>query len=197
MQVILLDNRWFRGSLIPDTRSDEERTALGITGSMGLTPNTSQGMTLLGGPQWAWREDQLQKAADVRLICSGRQIVNDNKGMQEWGNFSLERQRLFDLIDKTKAGGVVLLSGNVHYTEISKTDGGAYPLYDFTSSGMTHNSEFYAAVKNPYRVSGPYTKNNFGLVDIDWSKKPSPVLSLTNEAINKDTITVKCCIIRV
>lgn len=178
VQVILLDNRWFRGPLIPDTRSEEERKALGISGSMGLTPNKDPSVTLLGEPQWQWLEEQLRKPADIRLINSGTQIVNDAKGMQEWGNFPIERKKLFDLVTKTGAKGVLLLSGNVHYTEVSKTDEGPYPLYDFTSSGMTHNSVAYAELKNPYRVDGPYTKNNFGLIEIDWQAKPAVTIAL-------------------
>ena len=104
--------------------------------------------------------------------------MNDAKGMQEWGNFPHERKRHFDLVGSTGAKGVVLLSGNVHYAEVSKTEEGRYPLYDFTSSGMTHNSTAYAEFGNPYRVSGPYTENNFGLVEIDWDADPSPVISM-------------------
>ncbi len=177
VQVILLDNRWNRGPLTPDTRSNEERAALGLSGSMGHTPNGDPAVPLLGESQWQWLEEQLKQPAEVRLICSGTQIVNDAKGMQEWGNFPHERKRLFDLIGKTGAKGVVVLSGNVHYSEVSKTDEGLYPLYDFTSSGMTHNSTVYAEFKNPYRVSGPYTENNFGLVEIDWNARPAPAIT--------------------
>jgi len=187
VQVILLDNRWFRGPLIPDTRSEEERKALGLSGSMGLTPNKDPSVTLLGEPQWQWLEEQLRKPADIRLINSGTQIVNNAKGMQEWGNFPLERKKLFDLIARTGAKGVVLLSGNVHYTEVSKTDEGPYSLYDFTSSGMTHNSPAYAEYKNPYRAAGPYTKNNFGLVEIDWQAKPAVTITLKTIALDGAT----------
>ena len=43
VQVILLDNRWNRGPLLPDTRSTEARHALGLTGSMGHQPNRDPG----------------------------------------------------------------------------------------------------------------------------------------------------------
>lgn len=188
LQVIMLDNRWNRGPLIPDTRSDEERAALGISGSMGHTPNDDPSVTLLGKNQWKWLEEQLTQPSEVRLICSGTQIVNDAKGMQEWGNFPHERKRLFDLVGFTGAKGVILLSGNVHYTEISKTDEGRYPLYDFTSSGMTHNSTTYAEFANPYRVSGPYTENNFGLVEINWNTSPSPEINM--QAVSKNGTTI-------
>ena len=44
------------------------------------------------------------------------------KGMDEWGCFPHERRRLFDLILATKAHGVILLSGNVHFAEISQVE---------------------------------------------------------------------------
>jgi alkaline phosphatase D len=186
VQVILLDNRWNRGALIPDTRSKEEREAMGIFGSMGHTPNEDPTATLLGETQWAWLEQQLRKPAEVRLIASGTQIVPDQKGMQEWGNFPLERKRLFDLIDMTGAKGVVLLSGNVHFAELSKTDEGPYPLYDFTSSGMTHVNTTYPKAPNRYRVGGPFIEHNFGLVEIDWTAGPNPSIRL--KAIGIDGI---------
>ena len=145
---------------------------------MGHTPNDDPAATLLGDAQWQWLEQQLRKPAEVRLIASGTQVVPDQKGMQEWGNFPLERKRLFDLIEQTGANGVILLSGNVHFAEVSKTDEGPYPLYDFTSSGMTHVSEIYPRANNRYRVAGPFVEHNFGLIEIDWEATPGPVTYL-------------------
>lgn len=187
VQVIMLDNRWNRGPLIPDSRSDELRASLGVFGSMGHTPSQNVSDTLLGESQWRWLEQQLKQPADIRLICSGTQIVNDTKGMQEWGNFPHERQRLFDLIRRSRANGVVLLSGNVHYSEVSRTEEGLYTIYDFTASGMTHNSPEYARVETPYRVSGPYAKPNFGLIDIDWESVPAPVIRLKSIGLDGRT----------
>ena len=72
---------------------------------------------------------------------------------------------------------VVLLSGNVHFAELSRTDEGPYPLFDFTSSGLTHVNEEYPGAANPHRVAGPYVDLNFGLVEIEWEAEP-PVLRL-------------------
>ena len=177
-QVILLDNRWNRGALIADTRSKQEREALGIFGSMGHTPNNNPTATLLGDTQWQWLEEQLRLPAEIRFIGSGTQIVADQKGMQEWGNFPLERKRLFELIQRTSANGVILLSGNVHFAELSRTDEGPYPLYDFTSSGMTHINEVYPKVSNPYRVAGPFVEHNFATIEIMWDVKPNPIVLL-------------------
>jgi hypothetical protein len=56
-------------------------------------------VTLLGEEQWAWLERQLRQPAEVRFIASSTQIVADQKGMDEWGNYPHERSRLFDLIE--------------------------------------------------------------------------------------------------
>lgn len=179
VQIILLDNRYFKGPYISDKRSEEERKSLGLSGSMGkYLPNTDPNVTLLGDQQWHWLEKQLKKTAEIRLVVSGTQIIPDEKGMEEWGNFPLERKKLFRLIKTTGANGVILLTGNVHFAEVSMIDTGAYPLYDFTASGLDHTNENYAKAKNSYRVAGPYYEHNFGLVEIDWKAKPSLLVTL-------------------
>ena len=107
--------------------------------------------------------------------------------MDEWGCIPHERQRLFDLIKTTEANGVILLSGNVHFAEISKVESKAYPLLDFTSSGLTHINEAYAKADNDYRVAGPLADLNFGLVEIDWSAKPSTLITLNAVAFDGST----------
>jgi alkaline phosphatase D len=176
VQIILLDTRYFKGPFV--LRSKEEKSALGLSGSLGnYLPNTDPEVTLLGEEQWKWLEQQLQQPAEVRLIASSTQIVSDQKGMDEWGNYPLERRKLFDLIARTEAAGVVFLSGNVHFAELSKSDEGPYPLYDLTSSGLTHINEEYPQAVNPYRVAGPFVDLNFGLIEINWDANPQPLIT--------------------
>ncbi len=164
-QVILLDTRTFKS---PPRLADRPE---GAGGSLGkYAPNDDPEATLLGEPQWKWLEEQLRQPAEIRLIASSGQIVADEKGMDEWGNYPLERQRLFGLIASTGAEGVILLSGNVHFAEISRTDEAPYPLYDFTSSGLTHVNGEYPKAPNRDRVAGPYVDLNFGLLEIDWDE---------------------------
>ncbi len=188
VQIILLDTRFFKGPPLTSGLSKEEKAALGLTGSLGnYVPNKNPEVTLLGGEQWAWLEWQLRKPAEVRFIASSTQVVADEKGMDEWGNYPLERTRLFDLIRETSASGVILLSGNVHFAEISETMDGPYPLVDFTSSGLTHVNEEYAKAKNSYRVAGPYAEVNFGLIEIDWSDHTGPSITLKTIGIDGKT----------
>jgi alkaline phosphatase D len=169
VQVILLDTKYNRSSFRKDPTPKEERLKAGKVG--GYLPDDDPGKTHLGEEQWRWLEGELKKPADLRLLCSSTQVVPDEKGMDEWGNFPRERRRLFDLIDKTGAEGVIILSGNVHFAELSKSGDGPYPLYDLTSSGMTHITEAYAKAPNRHRVKGSFAEINFGLVEIDWEAK--------------------------
>jgi alkaline phosphatase D len=176
VQIILLDTRWFKSPFKKDPRSKEELKRIGKVGI--YIPNTDPEATLLGEIQWQWLEEQLKLPAEVRLIVSSTQIIANEKGMDEWGDYPADRQRLFDLIGSTNANGVILLSGNVHFAEISRTDQGPYPLYDFTSSGLTHVNETYGNAPNSFRVAGPYIDLNFGLVEIDWQRQHSPEINL-------------------
>lgn len=56
----------------------------------------------------------------------------------------------------------------MHFAEASELDG----LVEFTSSGMTHVNEVYATAPNRHRVAGPYVDHQFGLVEIEWERKP-------------------------
>jgi alkaline phosphatase D len=184
VQIILLDTKSFRSEFRRDPRTPEERKATGKVGK--YLPRTEPTATLLGEAQWEWLAQQLEQPAELRLVVSSTQVVADEKGMDEWGVFPRERQRLFDLIDSTGAEGVLLLSGNVHFTEVSRFDGNAYPLYDFTASGMTHVNPDYAAARSDYRVAGPFVEHNIGLVEIDWDTEPAPVIRLA--ALGVDSV---------
>jgi alkaline phosphatase D len=176
IQIILLDVRYFRTPPLPDTRSAEEKKALNIAGV--FAPNDDPTATILGGTQWRWLEEQFRKPAEVRLLVSAYPLIPDEVGRDSWGNFPLERQKMFKLIEKTKANGVVILSGDIHFSEISKTDEGPYPLLDFTSSALAAPSVGIEKFVNSFRISTTYSEVNFGLVEIDWEAQPVPQVML-------------------
>ena len=81
---------------------------------------------------------------------------------------------MIDLIKKTRASGVLFISGDVHYGEISKLNAeGCYPLYDVTSSGIT--STWYFATPNAQRIEGPVMDNHFGKITIGWQEQDPPI----------------------
>jgi alkaline phosphatase D len=176
VQVILLDTRYFKTRMKGDKRSDEEKKRLNLVG--WYVPTDDPEATILGEEQWAWLEEQLKEPADLRIIASSIQVIADEKGMESWGNAPRERERLYQLIEKTGAEGVLFISGDVHFSEISKVDDGPYPFVDFTSSGLTNSEPSWAAAVNTHRTSPiAYAKPTFGLIEIDW-EAPSPKITL-------------------
>ena len=166
LQVILLDTRTFRDDLriYRGELHREERYFY----PLDYYPHATQDSTLLGELQWQWLESELTRPADVRIICSSTQFGIEYNGYEAWANFPHEQQKMLELIKKTKAEGVIFLSGDVHYSEISKLNSpGMYPIYDFTSSGIT--STWHFATPNKNRIEGPVMDNHFGLVTIDWT----------------------------
>jgi len=164
VQVILLDTRWFRSKL----RVTDQRDA---PGKERYLPDTDPQKTMLGEAQWQWLETQLKQAAEVRLIVSGVQVIVEGHGWEGWGNFPREQEKLKQLIVNTGAKGVVLLSGDRHIGAIYKSSSSlGYPLYEITSSGMTHA---WATAKEPgpNRLGELITQNHFGLIEMDWSKQ--------------------------
>ena len=82
----------------------------------------------------------------------------------------MNKKRFLDLIKSTRANGVMFITGDVHYGEISKLESkGIYPIYDITSSGITSTWLFPTPNKN--RIEGPIMDNHFGLITIDWTPK--------------------------
>lgn len=168
LQIILLDNRTFRSSL--RHYRGELNNKPEFFYPLDYYPHQIEDSVLLGEEQWKWLEAELKKPADIRIIGSGTQFGISFNGYEAWANFPHEQKRMLELIKKTKANGVFFITGDVHYAEISKLQHeGLYPIYDFTSSGIT--STWHFATPNDNRIEGPVMDNHFGLITIDWNKK--------------------------
>ncbi len=170
IQVLLLDVRTFRNDLLLyDTLAKLPRKYYFY--KPDYKPHTSPDSTLLGAGQWKWLEAELNKPADLRLICSGSQFSIEYNGYEAWANFPHEQKRMLELIKSTKANGIIFLTGDVHYAEISKLqEPGLYPIYDVTASGITSTWDFATLNKN--RIEGPVMDNHFGLLTIEWKSDP-------------------------
>lgn len=164
LQIILPDLRTFRDSLC---RGGIDEDCYGE-----YIPCTDPAKAMLGEAQWKWLEGELRKPADLRIIGSSTQFLVDFNGWEAWANLPYERERFLKLIADTKANGVVFISGDLHYAEMSRlqrTDLGLYPIYDLTSSGLTHGHT--CAGENKNRIHGAYMKPNFGMLTINWPSK--------------------------
>jgi len=164
VQIILLDTRWFRSRL----KVTDQRDA---PGKERYVPDTDPQKTMLGDAQWQWLEMQLRQPADVRLIVSGVQVMAEGHGWESWRNFPLEVEKLGQVIQRANAKGVVFLSGDRHIGAIYKSNRHAnYPLYELTSSGMTH-AWADAKEAGPNRIGDLITQNHFALIEFDWPQK--------------------------
>ncbi|ADV50039.1 hypothetical protein Celal_2757 [Cellulophaga algicola DSM 14237] len=160
VKVVVLDTRYFRTALTKDTVT-KKRTK----------PNTYGEGTVLGTTQWEWLANELNTStADFNILVSSIQVLSNEHGFETWGNFPHEVDKLQKLIADSKAKGVVVLSGDRHISEFSKTpiEGVAYPLIDFTSSGLTHVYSSYSGEANPYRVGAVVSEVSFGTLSFNF-----------------------------
>jgi alkaline phosphatase D len=122
---------------------------------------------VLGPEQWAWLEAELRGSeACVHVIGSGIQVLPEDHGYESWSRFPRARAQLLDLLRSSHAAGVVLISGDRHFAELSCAAGGAYPLYELTSSGLTHSWENHPGEPNRHRRGEVFTGKNFGLLEL-------------------------------
>jgi alkaline phosphatase D len=172
VQVLLLDTRYFRSRL----RYSNHKP---IPGGGPYEPDADPEATLLGPAQWAWLEERLREPAELRVVASSIQFAAEFHGGESWTNLPREQDRFLALLSSTRAGSVVVLSGDRHWSELSRIGG----LYDLTIGSLTQvNPE--PAPPNRNRVSGePYLGEAVGRLRIDW-EAPDPTIDL--EALGPD-----------
>lgn len=166
VQLVVPDLRYCRSEWAQTEAS--VRQELGDNGFGPYKPLLGAGVTMLGEEQWCWLEECLNRPARLRIIVSSIQLIPEGRGWESWSNFPAEKQRFLDLINLTGAEGVMVVSGDTHYGEVSyeKAAGLDYPLWEITSSGMTE--AWPVPGPNPSRVGSAYPMKNFGLITINW-----------------------------
>uniref|UniRef100_A0A7S4HVT3 PhoD-like phosphatase metallophosphatase domain-containing protein n=1 Tax=Odontella aurita TaxID=265563 RepID=A0A7S4HVT3_9STRA len=118
--------------------------------------------SMLDEEQWEWLGAQLRYSdAAVHVVISSVQVLTTNPVVESWGHFPEERARLLGVLNGAR--GAVLLSGDVHHSEV--LDAGAAVavapsssgeerrrgILEVTSSGLTHScvEPFYGGVCAP------------------------------------------------
>ena len=162
IKLILLDNRY---SLMPYSES--------LNAGFKDT---------YGEQQWQWIEQEIKEFSGRFLVFgSGIQFVNDSKYKGEVV-YPDSKRRLYSLLAKYNQNGAIVISGDVHHSEIN-TDKCAweilgYDFYDFTSSGLTEGvgdkqyqtlflPVYDFLLVNVYNESEQrYYDNNFGMLEI-------------------------------
>ncbi len=162
IKIIILDTRYFRTALTPDDLTRKR-----------YKPNAYGEGSMLGKAQWEWLANELQNSkASFNIIVSSIQFLSSEHGYESWGNMPHERDKLVNLIKSTKAKNTIILSGDRHLSEFSKKEenGLAYPLIDFTSSGLTHSYSNFQGEPNKFRVGKVVSEKSFGILKFNFLK---------------------------
>jgi len=150
----LMDNRYWR---TPNKRSDIEKHQI------------------LGERQIEWLMDALVNSyAPFKFIVMGGEFLNPAQTYERYAhNAPQERRKIIEAIEKLKINGVIFLTGDVHYTELSKLDlKDGYPLYDITVSPLTSMANKHKLAENPLQVDSTLvTERNFAKINVFGSRK--------------------------
>ncbi len=174
VKVINLDTRYFRDSLLQELYRDT------ATGKIERRNLPAPGLDILGDEQWTWLEQELRgSTAAVHIINSSIQVIAAGHRFEKWANFPDAQERLFRLIAASGAARVFIISGDRHIAECSRVRKPYMnePLYDITSSGLTHTWPAVRTEENPDRVGDLIVKRNYGVIRIDW-QTASPTISV-------------------
>lgn len=180
LQVILLDTRYFRDAF----DQSEEALKAGKKSGGPYAPTSDTKRTMLGKEQWAWLERQFEQPADLRLLVSSIPLVPDDYMTEIWAMMPHERNRILGLV--ARSGNTIILSGDRHYTEMSRMqhsqDGLTAPIYDFTSSGLNRIWEGGAKQTNRWRIEAAHAVHNFGMLYVEYGEDPAVTVEALDES---------------
>lgn len=184
VKLILLDTRYFRDELLPDT-----------TGNSWVRYRENPDGDVLGEAQWQWLEQELSdESIDLYVVGSSIQLVAEEHGWEKWANLPKAKSRFVELVKQTSPKALVVISGDRHIAEISAqpVEGLNYPIVDFTSSGLTHTWSELRAEPNRFRDGEMIAELNYGMLNIEFGdslKVNMEVRGLENQVFLSRTYT--------
>ncbi|MBN1570140.1 MAG: alkaline phosphatase family protein [Acidobacteria bacterium] len=153
------------------------------------------GSDLLGNAQWEWLEAELKDSKDdIVIIGSSLQLLSCEHPFEHWGNYPKSRARFLQLLAAAKLKLTIILSGDRHLAEMSRLNDPrfSYPLYDVTSSGLTHHVDFFyhlralfSPEKDQYLIGKPFHENSYGVIDINVSIESLTVILQIRDRENR------------
>jgi len=124
-----------------------------------------------GAEQMRWLKQQLASRNEggarrhqaLTFVVTGSQFLARRiyPGSEDHQRYERERAEIVEFIRANKIGGVVFLTGDVHYSEVLRRDDLLpYPLYEFTSSSLTAGAHTRPLPEDPGRVLA-VQRNNY------------------------------------
>lgn len=162
------------------------------------------GQDMLGDPQWRWLEELLSQPdqPEITFIGAGLQIIarGDPWIAESWSRMPQSQAKLLALIAVHRVPGVVLLSGDIHFSELNSMSchSVGYPLYELTSSGLTHSwsgviksNVVKGCLMASTRVDNKVSyEQNVGQIDIKWVKNDAGDLDYSATTITLQSVDV-------
>jgi alkaline phosphatase D len=137
---------------------------------------TCPGRTMLGKEQLDWLKQALAASyAPFKVVACGGQVLTTNKGQETYINlFPAERDSILAHIERENIKGVVFLTGDRHFSELSamQNSRGNW-VYDLTVSPLSAGPYNTAAeTVNEYRVPGTLVgQRNFAIINVSGARK--------------------------
>jgi alkaline phosphatase D len=124
---------------------------------------------LLGKEQINWLISELKNSkATFKFIAMGGQVLNPDKVSENYSRYKKEYHYLLTQLEQCKVGGIILLTGDRHFSEVSMLRRkNNYPLYEVTCSPLTSSVQEKKYGRNKLRVTGSLiTERNFSIVSV-------------------------------
>lgn len=134
--------------------------------------NRTSDPAILGHAQLDWLIRALKYSdATFKLVAVGNQVLNTAKVFENFANYPLERSLLLERIQQEGISGVVFLSGDRHFTELSTLRVEGYPeIHDLTVSPLTSGLAPANEV-NTLRVEGTLVReHNFATLGFSGTR---------------------------
>ncbi len=136
--------------------------------------------TMLGDAQIDWLIRAMKYSdATFKIVALGGQFLNSAAVYETYSTYPRERQRIIDRITQEGLKGVVFVTGDRHFTQLSKLElSNGQSLYDLTVSPLS-SSAHAAKETNTLAVEGTYVEQrNFATLRFSGATKQR-VLTIT------------------
>lgn len=173
IEFILLDTRWAAGT--EPSMWDEKKPGL------------------LGNVQWQWLTKKLiESTAPFKVICSGM-VWNDAVPEDKpdcWARYPHEREALFKFLGLREISGVVLMSGDIHWSRAMHFDSAdtvGYDLTEIVASPIANTLIESFDIDAPEVLHSAANEHSFVLLTADDTQDP-PVLHATCQTATGETL---------
>lgn len=169
INIIGLDTRYFRSEL---------KIAKG-----NYIDNKDLDASILGDAQWKWLSKVINNESDLVVLLTSIQLLATEHRFEKWSNFSLERNRLIDLIEAS-GKQVIVISGDRHRGGIYKYKN----IYELTTSSMNRPAS-PTFETDSLLIGETHHEENYGIMSINTSDKAVKLILKDKDGAILESIT--------